>query len=161
MDKTFSILTALITMLACQSPSQDIKSSKDDLLPNFVIIFTDDQGYEDLGCYGSPDIRTPNIDAMAKEGLRFTNFYVSQPVCSASRSSLLTGCYANRMGIHGAYSPNAKKGLNPEEVTIAEVLKPLGSVWFCFHIAESGAASLLFIGRTPTAWTVGVGWDPI
>jgi arylsulfatase len=63
---------------------------------------------------------------MAQEGMRFTNFYVSQPVCSASRSSLLTGCYANRMGIHGAYSPYVKKGLNPEEETIAEVLKPLG-----------------------------------
>jgi arylsulfatase len=126
MKKTFSILTLLITMLACQSPSQDTKPSRDNQMPNLVIIFTDDQGYEDLGCYGSPDIKTPNIDAMAKEGLRFTNFYVSQPVCSASRSSLLTGCYANRIGIHGAYSPYVKKGLNPDEVTIAEILKPLG-----------------------------------
>ncbi|MBK8501620.1 MAG: sulfatase [Saprospiraceae bacterium] len=139
MKKTFSILTVLLTLLACQSPSQDTKSPRDKDLPNFVIVFTDDQGYEDLGCYGSPDILTPNIDAMADEGLRFTNFYVSQPVCSASRSSLLTGCYANRMGIHGAYSPYVKKGLNPDEVTIAEVLKPLGyatSIYGKWHLGS-------------------------
>lgn len=94
--------------------------------PNIVLIFTDDQGYQDLGCYGSPTIKTPHIDQMAREGIRFTQFYVSQPVCSASRASLLTGCYANRLGVHGAFMPNVKKGLNPEEVTIAEMLKPLG-----------------------------------
>jgi len=94
--------------------------------PNIVIIFTDDQGYQDVGCYGSPNIKTPHLDQMAKEGIRFTNFYVSQPVCSASRASLLTGCYPNRLGIHGAYSPYVGKGLNPKEETIAEILKPLG-----------------------------------
>lgn len=126
MKKTFTILLVLMTVLTCRSPFQDTNSSNNNDLPNIVIIFTDDQGYQDLGCYGSPDIETPNIDRMAREGLRFTNFYVSQPVCSASRSSLLTGCYANRIGIHGAYSPYVKKGLHPDEITIAEVLKPLG-----------------------------------
>lgn len=116
----------ILAMLGCKSPVEDTKSASVQNLPNIVIIFTDDQGYEDLGCYGSPDIKTPYIDQMAREGLRFSNFYVSQPVCSASRSSLLTGCYANRIGIHGAYSPYVKKGLHPDEVTIAEVLKPLG-----------------------------------
>ncbi len=94
--------------------------------PNIVIIFTDDQGYQDLACYGSPDIKTPHIDQMADEGARFTQFYVSQPVCSASRSSLLTGCYPSRLGIHGAYGPSAGRGLNPNETTLAEMLKPLG-----------------------------------
>lgn len=102
------------------------KAEETTSLPNVVIIFTDDQGYQDVGCYGSPDINTPNLDQMAAEGIRFTNFYVSQPVCSASRASLLTGCYANRMGIHGAYMPYVGKGLHPDEVTIAEMLKPLG-----------------------------------
>lgn len=94
--------------------------------PNIIIVFTDDQGYQDLGCYGSPDIATPHLDQMAKEGMRFTNFYVSQPVCSASRASLLTGCYANRVSIHNALNPYVKRGLNTNETTIAEMLKSLG-----------------------------------
>ena len=99
---------------------------KEAILPNIVIIFTDDQGYEDLGCFGSPDIRTPHIDQMASDGIRFTNFYVPHAVCSASRAALLTGCYANRLGIFGAYGPDAGRGLHPDEQTIAEILKPLG-----------------------------------
>ena len=100
--------------------------------PNVVIVFTDDQGYGDLSCFGSTDIPTPNIDRLAEEGMRFTNFYVSQPVCSASRSSLLTGCYANRVGISGALVPNTRHGLDPDETTIAEVVKPLGYATACF-----------------------------
>src|SRR5437870_7138067 len=69
--------------------------------PNVVLILTDDQGYGDLGCYGATDIATPNIDRLAHDGLRFTSFYVSQPVCTASRASLLTGCYANRVSLTG------------------------------------------------------------
>lgn len=95
-------------------------------LPNIIIIFTDDQGYADLGCFGATDFDTPNIDRLADEGMRFTNFYVSEAVCSASRSSLLTGCYAQRVGIRGALSPFAMTGLNPEEETIASMLKKRG-----------------------------------
>lgn len=102
------------------------KSNPKEKLPNIVIVFTDDQGYQDIGCFGSPDIETPHLDQMAEEGIRFTNFYVSQPVCSASRASLLTGCYSNRLGIHGAFMPYVGKGLNPDEETIAEILKPQG-----------------------------------
>jgi len=92
--------------------------------PNFVIIFTDDQGYQDVGCFGSPDIRTPNLDRMADEGCRFTDFYVGAPVCSASRAALMTGCYCDRVGVRGVFFPNRRRqGLNPDEVTIAEVLK--------------------------------------
>ena len=68
--------------------------------PNFIIIFTDDQGYGDLGCFGSTKIKTPNIDRMAKEGRRFTNFMVASPVCTPSRAALLTGCYPKRVGMH-------------------------------------------------------------
>jgi arylsulfatase len=89
-------------------------------------MFTDDQGYQDLGCFGSPDIQTPNLDQMARDGIRFTNFYDAQPVCSASRAGLLTGCYPNRLGIHGALGPKSKVALNHEETTIAELVKPLG-----------------------------------
>lgn len=109
-----------------KNASETNETPEGNQLPNIVIIFTDDQGYQDLSCYGSPSIKTPNIDQMAKDGARFTNFYVSQPVCSASRASLLTGCYANRVGVNGAYMPYVGKGLNPEEETIAEILKPLG-----------------------------------
>ncbi len=94
--------------------------------PNIVIIFTDDQGYNDVGVYGSKTIRTPHLDRMAQEGLRFSQFYVSQPVCSASRASLLTGCYSNRIGIHQALMPEGKKGINEEEYTLAEMLKDQG-----------------------------------
>ena len=94
--------------------------------PNIVIIFMDDQGYADLGCYGATGFKTPNIDRLADEGMRFTNFYVSEAVCSASRSSLMTGCYAQRVGIRGALSPYAMTGLDPEEETIASLLKKQG-----------------------------------
>ena len=94
--------------------------------PNVVIVFTDDQGYGDLGCFGAKGFSTPNVDRLAKDGIRFTDFHVSQPVCSASRCSILTGCYANRLGIHGALGPNARHGLHADETTIAEVLKPKG-----------------------------------
>src|SRR5437867_11408133 len=70
--------------------------------PNFVIVFCDDLGYADISCYGAKNISTPNIDRLAAEGMRFSDFYVAQAVCSASRAALLTGCYPNRIGILGA-----------------------------------------------------------
>jgi len=91
--------------------------------PNIVIIFTDDQGYGDVGCYGAQCFQTPNLDRMAQEGIRFTSFYVSEAVCSASRASLMTGCYAQRVSIHGALPARSKLGLHPNEETIAELLK--------------------------------------
>ncbi len=94
--------------------------------PNIVIIFTDDQGYADVGCYGAKGFATPNLDRLAKEGRRFTNFHVAQAVCSASRAALLTGCYPNRIGIHGALGPNARHGLGADEVTLAELLRQRG-----------------------------------
>ena len=94
--------------------------------PNLVLIFCDDLGYADVGCFGAKGWKTPNIDRLAREGIRFTHFYVAQPVCSASRAALLTGCYPSRVGIQGALGPNAKIGLNPSEVTMAEIAKQRG-----------------------------------
>lgn len=91
--------------------------------PNVVLIFMDDLGYGDLSCYGATGYKTPNLDKLASQGIRFTNFVSAQAVCSASRAGILTGCYPNRVGISGALMPDAKIGLNPSEETIAEVLK--------------------------------------
>ena len=95
-------------------------------LPNIVVVFCDDLGWGDLGCQGAQGIRTPHLDRMAREGTRFTRFYVAQAVCSASRTALLTGCYPNRVGIHGALGPKQPIGLHPDETTLAEVLKGRG-----------------------------------
>ncbi|MGK0186706.1 MAG: arylsulfatase A [Verrucomicrobiales bacterium] len=101
--------------------------------PNFIIIFADDQGYGDLGCFGSEKIKTPNIDQMAKEGRRFTNFMVASPVCTPSRAALLTGCYPKRVGMHQhVLFPQSTKGLNPSEHTIADHLKAQGYATACF-----------------------------
>lgn len=97
--------------------------------PNVVIIFADDLGYGDLGCYGSPTIRTPHLDRMATEGLRFTDFYSASEVCTPSRAALLTGRYPIRSGMCGnrrVLFPNSKGGLPPNEVTIAEALRDNG-----------------------------------
>ncbi|WP_372894395.1 sulfatase [Stieleria sp.] len=104
-----------------------------DAKPNFVIIFADDQGYGDLGCFGSTKIKTPNIDRMAAEGRRFTNFMVASPVCTPSRAALLTGCYPKRVGMHQhVLFPASTKGLNPTEHTIADHLKAQGYATACF-----------------------------
>ncbi|MCK4628408.1 MAG: sulfatase, partial [Sedimentisphaerales bacterium] len=92
-------------------------------LPNIVIIFTDDQGYQDVGCFGSPLIKTPNLDRMACEGVKFTDMHVAQAVCGASRAALLTGCYPNRNGLLGAPMPNSQHGIHEDEMTIAELVK--------------------------------------
>jgi arylsulfatase A-like enzyme len=91
-----------------------------------VLILADDLGYGDIGCYGAKGQPTPNLDRMAREGIRFTDFYVAQAVCSASRTALLTGCYPNRLGILGALGPRSDHGISARERTIAEVLKPRG-----------------------------------
>lgn len=129
-------LLALL-FLSCQ-PNQNQKSAPPQS-PNIIIIFTDDQGYQDVGCFGSPDINTPHLDKMAEEGIRLTDFYAAQAVCSASRAALLTGCYPNRIGVHGAFMPNSKKGLNLEETTIAEMLKEKGyntAIYGKWHLGD-------------------------
>ena len=100
--------------------------------PNFIFILIDDQGYYDLGCYGATEVQTPHIDSMAKEGIRFTDYYAAAPICSPSRAGLLTGCYPRRVGneiwVHRADSPT---GIHPDELTIAELLKENGYKTAC------------------------------
>jgi arylsulfatase A len=112
--------------------------------PNFIIIFTDDQGYGDLGVFGATDIATPNIDQMAREGITFTDFYVGSPVCIPSRASLLTGCYSKRVGLQqGVLFPNDKRGLHPDETTIADLLKGKGYSTACIGKWHLGRPSEL------------------
>ncbi|WP_145292053.1 sulfatase family protein [Pirellulimonas nuda] len=98
--------------------------------PNFVVVFTDDQGYGDVGCFGSPDIRTPRLDAMAAEGMKLTSFY-AQPICGPSRAALMTGCYPLRVAERGN-TKQVHPVLHLEEITIAEVLKTRGYATACF-----------------------------
>jgi arylsulfatase A len=114
--KYFTLFLALFTSLHASAAK-----------PNFIIIFTDDQGYNDLGCFGSEKIKTPNIDQLAKEGRKFTNFMVASPVCTPSRAALLTGSYPKRVGLHKhVLFPTSDYGLNPAEYTIADHFKSLG-----------------------------------
>jgi arylsulfatase A-like enzyme len=101
--------------------------------PNIVLIFADDLGYGDLGCYGSRTIRTPRLDRLAEEGRRFTSFMVAAPVCTPSRAALLTGCYPKRVGMHQhVLFPTSTKGLHPAEHTLADHLKANGYATACF-----------------------------
>lgn len=120
-------------------------------LPNIVIIYADDLGYADLGCFGAQGFTTPNLDRLAHEGRRFTSFHVSQPVCSASRTALLTGCYSNRLGIHGALGPNARVGISDGEITLAQLLKSKGYV--------TGMAGKWHLGHHPQFLPTRHGFD--
>ena len=97
-----------------------------DRPPNVVVIFIDDMGYADINPFGGTDYPTPNLDRMANEGRKFTDFVVSSAVCSASRSALLTGCYHRRIGFQGALGPKADIGINANEITLAEICKSKG-----------------------------------
>ncbi len=114
MKKLFPALPLLLAAVSSAATAET---------PNIVLIFTDDQGYGDVGCYGAKGYETPHLDRMAAEGVKFTDFYVAQAVCGASRAALLTGCYPNRIGIKGAPGPGSKIGINPEETTMAELVK--------------------------------------
>ena len=119
--------------------------------PNVVLICCDDLGYADLSCFGSKICRTPNLDGMAAEGARFTDFYASSAVCSASRSALLTGAYHERVGIRGAFGPKDRKGLNHSETTIAELLKGRGYA--------TGMAGKWHLGCRPSQLPIHHGFD--
>lgn len=94
--------------------------------PNVVIIYMDDMGYGDIDLTGAVGYTTPNIDKLAAQGMRFTNFYAAQPICTASRAALLTGCYPNRIGMYDVVRPNSRRGLSDKEETIAEMLRKKG-----------------------------------
>lgn len=122
---TFLISILCMGLLGCTASRVRGPQLEKPQAPNVVLVFVDDLGYGDVGCTGGP-YRTPNIDRLATEGAFFTDFSVAQPVCSASRAALLTGCYPNRLGIHGALGPNDRHGLHPGELTLAELLKSKG-----------------------------------
>lgn len=120
------LLLALAAFICTTAQATDSK-------PNLIVIFTDDQGYGDVGCFGSTTIRTPNLDRMAKEGRKFTSFMVASSICSPSRAALMTGCYPKRVGMHkGVLFPGSTTGLNPNEHTIADHLKQQGYTTACF-----------------------------
>ena len=125
--------------------SDSIEAAEQEQPPNIVLIFCDNLGYGDIGCYGSTKNRTPNLDQMAQEGMRFTSFYVTSGVCTPSRASLMTGCYPRRVNLQvnswgrQVLKPVDRKGLAPEEVTIAEVLKTRGYATTCigkWHLGD-------------------------
>ncbi len=133
------LLTLPILLFATALASAQEKPKRP---PNVIIIYADDLGYGDLGCFGVKKIKTPQLDKMAKQGTRFTSFYVSQAVCSASRAALMTGKYSNRTGILGALGPKNTNGLPREHTTMAEMLKTLGYAtsmigkWHLGHLPE-------------------------
>jgi len=109
--------------------------------PNIIFMMTDDQGYSELSCYGSPNIKTPNLDRMAAEGVRFTDYYAAGSVCTPTRASLMTGCYPKRVGLHkGVLGTRDKRGLHPDEVTIAELLRDQGYATACIGKWHLGVA---------------------
>src|SRR5262245_39432355 len=130
---------ALLTILACQSHAVAQPAKRP---PNIIHILADDVGYDDIGCFGSKVIATPNLDKLAKQGMRFTSFYAPHPYCTPSRAALLTGCYAQRVGMPKVLFPNDKQGINSKETTIAALLKALGYAtgligkWHLGHLLE-------------------------
>ena len=122
-------LKTLLSVLFCLCLSLVAADKKK---PNIIFIFIDDQGYYDLGCYGATEIKTPRIDAMAKAGTRFTDYYAAAPICSPSRAGLLTGCYPRRVGNHiWVHRADSRSGIHTDELTIAELLKAGGYATAC------------------------------
>jgi len=121
--------------------------------PNIIILLADDLGYGDLGCYGNQTIKTPNLDALAAAGLRFTDFHSNGPMCSPTRAALLTGRYQQRCGIEGVLSgkSNYDTGMSPDEVTFAEVLELAGYATACF--------GKWHLGYTPPFGPIAQGFD--
>lgn len=140
-SSTRSVMKPIIVLLGCIAftaggresftEERGEKGASEVTPPNVIIIFMDDLGYADIGPFGAKGYSTPALDRMAQEGRIFTDFYVSQPVCSASRASLLTGCYNVRVGIFGALNHNALIGINAAELTLAEVFKQRGYATCC------------------------------
>lgn len=122
MKQTF----CLVLMLLAVQISLPVFGADVPQRPNVVLILADDQGYSDVGVYGAEGFSTPNIDRLAREGIRFTDFHVAQGVCSASRAALMTGCYPNRVGITGALEPWDKFGLSANELTLPQMMKQKG-----------------------------------
>jgi arylsulfatase A len=122
------------------NPGRAIAQTSVQKKPNFVILLADDMGYGDWNRGGHPTIKTPNMNKMADEGVQLTQFYSGNPVCSPSRSALLTGRNCIRTGVTSVFFPRNEMGLSPNEITIAEVLKPLGYAAACigkWHLGDA------------------------
>lgn len=119
-------LTVLFIIFVVSGAHGQASEDNDQRPPNVVIIFTDDMGYADIDPFNEEDLQTPSLNRLAEEGAVFSSFYVAQPVCSASRAALLTGSYANRVGVEGALFPGTGVGLAPSETTLAELLQAEG-----------------------------------
>lgn len=136
-----SLSYVLLVMLSVQQIGWGQPADKEKH-PNIILIYADDMGYADLGCFGSTKHRTPHLDSLAKEGARLTQFYTAQAVCSASRAALLTGCYPNRIGILGALNHRSTHGISDQELTLPEMLKSVGyqtahfGKWHLGHLPE-------------------------
>jgi arylsulfatase A len=122
--------TLSLSLPSCGTLGKMLADSK-SRPPNFIIIFADDLGYTDLGCFGSKTIATPQLDRMAAEGMKFTDFHVCDSVCTPSRAALLTGCYPPRVGLTEVLSPYSGNGISSDEITIAEILKSRGYATAC------------------------------
>lgn len=123
-------LVFFVSVLAWCSSTSFVRAAAPP--PNVVVIFVDDQGYYDLGCYGASEVKTPRIDAMAEQGTRFTDYYAAAPICSPSRAGLLTGCYPRRVGNHvWVHRADSKTGIHPDELTLAELFKDNGYATAC------------------------------
>jgi len=130
--KTIGLAAAGVAASGCANGLQASANEGRDRPPNFVVIFIDDMAYADIGPFGARDYPTPNLDRMAAEGVRFTDFYAAASSCTPSRAALMTGCYPQRVGLPDVLGPNAKIGISDQEKTIAEVLKPLGYATACY-----------------------------
>jgi arylsulfatase A len=118
-DTARRLVVAVVLLAACAPAEYDER-------PNFVLILADDMGWGDIGVQGATGFATPNIDRLAAEGTRFTSFYAPNAACSPTRAAILTGSYAPRVGIPHVLGPRSRRGLNPQEITIAEVLRDRG-----------------------------------
>jgi arylsulfatase A len=131
--KTIGFGAAALAVPGCKTLTEaGAGRSGEERPPNFIIIFTDDQGYADVGCFGAEGFETPNLDRMAAEGMRFSDFYVGGPACTPSRAALMTGCYPQRVSLPHVLGPKSKIGINSGEMTIAEVLKSRGYATACY-----------------------------
>jgi arylsulfatase A len=127
--KTAGLAAAALAVPGCGSVLERTLSVDK---PNVIIVFCDDVGYADVGVFGAKGYETPNIDRMAAEGVKFTDFYAAAPSCTPSRAALMTGCYPQRVSLPNVIGPSAKIGISDEEKTIAEVLRPLGYATACY-----------------------------
>src|SRR4029079_7922067 len=113
-------------LLCASAPPREIFLAAAEDRPNIVLLFNDDQGYGDVGCFGAKNFKTPNLDRLATEGTRFTSFYVAQGVCTASRAALMTGSYSNRVSLFGALNHESNVGIADSERLLPEMLKDAG-----------------------------------